>query len=55
MSTIDDIIMKIGEATRSGDWRQVQSHAVALNRLVHDQGRSINASSAADLVQALAQ
>ena len=54
MITIDDLIAKIADATNSGDWRQVQLIAKQLHLLVHGEGRSINAGSAADLVEALA-
>lgn len=52
--TTDDIIRDIAAASEKGDWAQIQSLAGTLLKLVRDDGRGLNSTSAVALVVALA-
>jgi Trypsin-like peptidase domain len=53
--TTDDLVKRISAATGAGDWALVQPLFVELKRLMVDQGRPLNSSAAAQLVDALAK
>jgi tetratricopeptide (TPR) repeat protein len=53
--TTDELIKRISEAARAGDWTLVQPLFVELKRLMVEQGRPLSSSGAAQIVEALAE
>lgn len=53
--TTDELIRRITQASRAGDWALVQPLFVELRRLMQEQGRPLGATAAAQLVDAMAE
>lgn len=53
--TTDELIKRIAQAARAGEWPLVQPLFVELKRLMVDQGRPLGSGNAAQLVDALAE